>query len=87
MVPSLAHIHTERPVQSRDLFGALSHEIFRCYSGQLLPLLLLNLQPLLVHAAPLPLLVDEVATAPARVWRWAGIAGIMNTFRELKFGV
>lgn len=86
VVPPLAHVHAERPVQARNLLRPLSHEIVRGNPSQLLPLLLLGLEALLVHTAPLPLLLDEVSAASARVWR-AGPAGIVGVIRKLQFRI
>jgi hypothetical protein len=89
VVPPLAHVHAERSVQARDLLGPISHEIFRCNPSQLLPPLLLNLEALFVHTAPLPLLLDEVPAAPARVLlrRRGGPAGIIGAFSKLELRV
>jgi hypothetical protein len=87
MIPPLAHIHAEGPVQASDLFRPLSHEIVRCHPGKLLPLLLLDLEALFVHAAPLSLLLNEVPATPIHVGRGAGSAGIVGAFRKLQLRV
>lgn len=71
MVPVLAHIHTEGPVQLRNVLGPFLQEVLGFNPGQLLSPLLLELYPLLVHTAPIPLLLDQVATPSP----WVGCAG------------
>ena len=83
MIPSLAHVHAERSVQARDFLGPLSHEILRCYPGQLLPPLLLDFEALFIHTSPLSLLLNDLPAAPARVWR-AGTASIVGAFSKLQ---
>ena len=43
VIPPLAHVHAEGPVQARNIWWSFPHEVFRLYAGQLLPLLLLGL--------------------------------------------
>lgn len=81
VVPSLAHVHAEGPVQVRDILWSFLHEIVRFHPGQLLPLLLLCLQALFVNASPLPLLLDEVPGAS--VWIWGSSAiGMLGTLSK-----